>query len=247
MNARTIRTALFASAMAMASALGAQQMVGDTIVVKTIALQFLSNADAAKLVSPYIPPGYTYAGVFEAGKAVHAITVKAPARVLVRIDSLIKADDRPPSTVTLRLQVIAAVDSAVHDASIAELDAELHNLFRFTGYRLLSQNAVSVNEGSEFMATMRGPNGTQLVVSGTVATVRHDPARSVQVYVHLHADPRIARMVAGKVETGSMPEDLLQTGLTIPMGQTVVVGSAISSNSPGAIILTVRPDSPQKP
>jgi hypothetical protein len=245
MNARTIQMAVFAVAMAMASRLAAQQMVGDTIIVRTIPLQYLSNADAAKLASPYIPPGYTYAGVFEAGKAVHAIPVKATARVLVRVDSLIKANDRAPTMITLRLQVIAAIDSTVRDASIGELDSELHNLFRFNGYRLLSQNTVSVNEGSPFTATMRGPNGTQLVVSGQVDAVRHDPARSVQLYVHLHTNARMQRVVAGLSESGSMPEDLLQTGLSIPMGQTVVVGSAVSTNSTAAIILTVRPEPPK--
>jgi hypothetical protein len=247
MNARTIRMVALTGAMAIGSMLGAQQMTADTLIVRTISLQFLSNADAAKLASPYIPPGYTYAGVFEAGQAVHAITVKAPARMLVRIDSLIKASDRAPNTVTLRLQVIAAVDSSVRDASIGELDAELHNLFRFSGYRLLSQNTVSVSEGSPFMATMRGPNGVQLTVEGSVGAVRRDAARSVQVYVHLRANARMQRVVAGLPESGAMPEDLLQTGLSIPMGQTVVVGSAISSNSTAAIILTVRPELSQKP
>lgn len=250
MGARFVRFAMlvFGSvASVTVSSVGAQQSPGDTVVVKTIALQFLSNADAAKLAAPYIPNGYTRAGVFEAGNAVHAITVTAPARVIVRIDSLLKANDRAPVMVTLRLQVIAASDSAVHDASITELDAELHNLFRFNGYRLLSQNTVSVNSRSMFSATMRGPGGDQLTVSGDLNGVQGEGAKSVQVYISLSHNARQTEMVAGAVQTGMIPQQLLRTGLTIPIGQTVVVGSAMTGGSTPAIILTVKPELSPKP
>ena len=88
-----------------------RRVAGEVIIVKTIPLQYLSNGDAAKLVAPYVSPrvGATgdaaSSGVFEAGNAVHAITVRASIVMIARIDSIVKANDRPPATLTLRLQV----------------------------------------------------------------------------------------------------------------------------------------------
>ncbi len=248
MSSRFIRFAALAALTTGASLrLCAQQVIGDTVVVRTISLQYLSNADAAKLASPYVPMGYTRAGVFEAGNAVHAITVVAPVGAFVRIDSVVRANDRAPATVTLRLQIIAASDSLVRDPSISELDAELSNLFRFKGYRLLSQNSVSVNDGSSFLAVMRGPGSDQLTVDGMVTGFRRDGGKSVQVSIQLSHNSRQADMVGGKVQTGLLRQELLRTGLTIPIGQTVVVGSAMTGGSTPAIILTVRPELAKKP
>jgi hypothetical protein len=230
-----------------ASGLGAQQrIVADTIVVRTIPLQYLSNSDAAKLASPYLE-GRGDAGVFSAGGSVHAVTLRASARMILVVDSLLRANDRAPVTVVLRLQIIAALDSTVRDAAIGEVDAELHNLFRFNGYRLLSQNIVRVNDNSNFQTLMRGPNGDQLTISGGIDGARRDGGKSVQLNVSVAHDPRTAEMLAGAVQTGRMHQELLSTWLSIPMGQTVVVGSAMTGNSTPAIILTVRPELAPKP
>jgi hypothetical protein len=251
MNARSVRLAMFACAAMVSSTLGAQDSRVDSMVVKTMPLQYLSNADAAKLVSPYVAPwlgaGNVMAGVFEAGNAVHAITVRSSARVVTRVDSILRANDRPPATVALRLQVIAASDSAVRDASISELDSELHNLFRFNGYRLLSQNTVWVNDGSMFSTTMRGPNGQQVSISGEISGVRREGTKSVRLEVSLSRKTQESGMIDGKVQSNPIQERLLQTGLTIPIGQTVVVGSAMTVGSTPAIILTVRPELAVKP
>ena len=270
MNARSVRLAMLLCSALVTSPAAAQRgtldsatinktmnsmrrVAGEVIVVKTIPLEYLSNADAARLVAPYVSPrvGATgdaaSLGVFEAGSAVHAITVRTKISMLARIDSIVKANDRPPATLTLRLQVIAASDSAVHDGSISDLDAELHNLFRFNGYRLLSQNAVWVNDGQSFSATMRGPSGDQLTISGDVTGVRRDETKSVRLYVKLAHNAHQAEMVSGAVQTGTMYKVLLETGLTIPIGQTVVVGSAMPGGSTPAIILTVRPELATKP
>jgi hypothetical protein len=238
--ARLAAIACAAFAASAAYAQGAADLAGD-IRVKTIPLQNLSNSDAAKLVSPYLE-GHGNSGVFSAGTAVHAVTVRANARLMATVDSLLRANDRPPATVVLRLQIIAASDSALHDASITEIDAELHNLFRFKGYHLLSQDIVRVNESSPFSTIMRGPLGDQLTVSGGIEGGLRDGGKSVQVYITLAHDARTAQMLAGQVQTGTLHQELLHTGLTIPIGQTVVVGSAMTGSSTPAIILTIRPE-----
>ncbi len=246
MSTRFIRAALLACVVLGSSRLSAQADQ-DPQVVRTFPLKYLSNSDAAKLVSPYVQLTSFAAGVFEAGDAVHAITVRALPPVLVRVDSLLKANDRPRPNVVFQLQLIAASDSAVHDSGIAPLDAELHNLFRFKGYRLLSQNTAWTSEGGTFSTTMRGDDGDVISVSGTLRSVRRDDPQTVQLAVDLRHVSRQIDMLNGGKMTAEVNRPLLSTDLTIPIGQTVVVGSAISGWSAQAIILTVRPELRAKP
>jgi hypothetical protein len=247
MNCRSIGLGVVVCAAAATSNLGAQlRIIADTIVVRTIPLQYLSNSDAAKLASPYLE-GRGDAGVYSAGSSVRGVTVRASGRVMIAIDSLLRANDRAPVTVLLRLQIVAAVDSAIHDPAINDVDAELHNLFRFNGYRLLSQNIVRVNENSSFSTIMRGPLADQLTVAGGIEGALRENGKSVQLYVSIAHDAHTAEMLAGAVQTGRLHQELLRTGLSIPIGQTVVVGSAMTGSSTPAIILIMRPELSQKP
>ena len=184
-----------------------------TIIVKTL-IGLPCNADAARLVSPYVAPrvGATgdaaSTGVFEAGNAVHAITVRLPGSALARIDSIVKANDRPPATLTLRLQVIVASDSAVNDGSIGEIDAELRHLFEYAEYKSSSQNTVWVNDGAMFSTTMRGPNADQLIISGEVTGVRREGTKSVRLEVNLSHDAHVSNLFNGKVQTSTIHQSL---------------------------------------
>jgi hypothetical protein len=104
-----------------------------------------------------------------------------------------------------------------------------------------------VNDNSTFHTTMRGPNGDQLTISGGIDGARRDGGKSVQLTVSVAHNARTAEMLAGAVQTGSLHQELLSTGLSIPIGQTVVVGSAMTGSSTPAIILTVRPELAPKP
>ena len=246
MNARSVCVALLAFAVLGSARLSAQAD-SDPPNVRTFPLKYLSNSDAAKLVSPYAQFTSSGSGVFEAGSAVHAITVRAPQRVLLRVDSLLKANDRPRPTIVLRLQLIVTSDSAVSDPDIAAIGAELHNLFRFKGYRLLSQNTAQANEGASFLTTMRGDNGDVISVTGQLENVRREAPQTVQLSVRLTQVSRQVNAPGGVKETAQANQPLLNTVLTIPVGQTVVVGGAISGGLAQALILTIRPEFPSKP
>ena len=245
MTNRAMRFVFLAGAMVVSSGLRGQAKV--ELVIRTFPLQHLSNSDAAKLVAPYMlthvpTAAFATAEVFEAGNAVHAITVRADAEVIARVDSLLTANDRPRATVIFRFQVIAATDSAVRDPAISVLDAELRNLFRFNGYRLLSQNSAWVDDGENFSATMRGADGYTLLVAGQLRSVRRDGAKgNVQMTIGLERTTREMELM-GIRQTISAPQSLLSTGLSIPLGQTVVVGSAMTGGNSPALILTVRPE-----
>ena len=213
--------------------------VPPVLPVRTFHLTQLTPDQAAKLVSPYVQGFST--GVFSAGSGIPAITVRAPARILATVDSVLKANDHAPRTIILRFQLIAAEDSAVHDAAIANVDAALRSLFRFRGYRLLGEGAAAVGEGSSmFQLTLNAatepPGLEHFTVSGRVGDLVTDGASgSVDLRVEL-----LGPMVKNGVAGGASETTRLSTGLTLPIGQTVVLGSAAASGRARTVILAVR-------
>lgn len=241
------RTLVLLTATALMSGAVTAQDRADPLTIRLFPLQYISNSNAAKLVAPFIPLDAAH-GVFEAGGAVRGITVRSTKDVIDRVDSLLKANDRAPLTVVLRFQLIAALDSTVRDPSIpAEVEGSLRELFKFGGYRLLAQGSTSVSKAS-YEVTM-AYNTEQFSISGGVGdirarptgpTVRIDGTSSVELTVDLKGtfDMRSPNGVI----SGRSTERLLSTGLTVPIGQTVVLGSAAAKEGRRALILTVRPE-----
>lgn len=217
----------------------------EPIPVRTFALQRLDVKDAAKLLSPYLQS--PAAGAFESGNAVRAITVRGTARELKTVDSLLTIFDRAPRGVLLRFQIIEATEDAKKDPRIAEVDASLHELFRYTGYRLVAEGIAKTEESQGFDISL-GAEGASYSVIGSVISV--DLASgAIRLGVSLNQP----------IMMGS--QGLFSTQLTVPMGQMVVLGSAsprfyerktgdttsaaILLQAPRQgrpVILTVRPD-----
>lgn len=240
------RSIILALALSGSTVLSAQD-AGPPLVVRTFTLKVIRAADAAKLVSPYIlsPKG----GVFEAGRDIRAITIRETQPNLARIAGLLREHDQPPATFRLRFQLIAAEDAAARDPAIAGIDSTLRSLFRFGGYRLLSQESATANEQEQFLIMI--PAGDErLQLSGGVGGLLTVGAKgSVQVNI------RLIRTQVGQIpgtpplEPGNhrspgflMPETLLTSGLTIPLGQTIVLGSTAPGGNIRALILVVRPE-----
>jgi hypothetical protein len=235
------------AALSLALALGvpqASRAQRDTVAppvlpVRTFHLTQLAPDQAAKLVSPYVQGQNT--GVFSAGSGMRAITVRAPDRILATVDSVLKANDRPPRTIVLRFQLIAAEDSAVHDAAIAGVDAALRSLFRFRGYRLLGEGAAAVGEGSSmFQLTLNAaaepPGLEHFTVTGQIGDLVADgDSGSVDLHVSLEG-PMVKNASVG----GASMTTRLSTGLTLPIGQTIVLGSAAAGGLVSTVILAVR-------
>jgi len=208
--------------------------------VKTFRLRNLKPEDAAKLLGPYVmSPG---GGVFEAG-SIGAITVRETPLVLVRIDSLLKIHDRPRSSVSMRFQLIAALDSARKDPSIAAMDAELRKLFKFAGYELIGEATMLTEEMNEFATTL----STKLRRVGGNDVVESFQIRGwVEGLAGSGAD-RTLRLTLSLQDANANKGagDLLRTGLTIPVGQSVILGSARPTMTIGsrvALILVVQPE-----
>jgi hypothetical protein len=208
--------------------------------VKTFTLRNLKPDDAAKLLGPYVTaPG---GGVFEAG-SIGAITVRETFTNLKLIDSLLTIHDRPRAVLSMRFKLIAALDSSVRDPAIDDIDAELRKLFKFRGYELIGEGTMLSEEMTDFMTTVstkprsigKDRDGKDMMfgetfrirgwmdgISGTGAD------RSIRVSV--------------TVQDASNDSELMRTGLTLPLGQTVILGSAKPTmGTRGALILVVQP------
>lgn len=232
------RTFLFLTAALIGvSAPGSAQDPRD-LAVKTFRLRNLRPDDAAKLLAPYVnTPG---GGVFEAG-SIGAITVRETSSMMVFIDSLLRAHDGPRSVVTLRFQLIAAYDSTRRDPAIADIDAELRKLFKFGGYALIGEGTATAEETTEFAMSIsaRGPVNDpgfdeQYQVLGFLERVE---ATGTEGTVRLNLSLSDARRQDSAA--------LLRTGLTIPLGQGVILGSATPPSRQGsrvALVLVVQPE-----
>ncbi|HEX6314896.1 MAG TPA: secretin N-terminal domain-containing protein [Gemmatimonadaceae bacterium] len=209
--------------------------------VRTFKLQNLRAEDAAKLLGPYVnaPNG----GVFDAG-SINAITVRETHSVLALVDSLLRVHDRPRASVTLRFQLIAALDTNHRDPAIAGIDTELRRLFRFAGYELLGEGSARTEELREFTVSL----STKPKV--TLNNERIAEAFQLQGWiegVQGTADARTVRLNVAlqSAMQGKDAPDLLRTGLTMPVGQSVILGSARPTMSVGnrvALILVVAPE-----
>jgi len=214
------------------SSLSAQEQRAP-LVTRTIALRYLAPVDAARLASPYVrsPEG----GIFEAS-AVRAITVTETVPVIARIDSLIRENDLSQAVLAFRFQLIAADDTPAQDPAIEPIAATLRGLFRFKGYRLLGEGSATAGERESFsLAVAAGED--RFALAGEVAAVQGTSPGSTQIRI------RLSRASGGTFEGKPMElETLMSTGLTVPLGQTVVLGSAAPGGNTKAIILAVHPE-----
>lgn len=226
--------ALLALCIASASPLRAQE-TAPQVVVRTFTLRHIGPEDAAKLVAPYVMS--RAGGVFQAGGALRAITVRETPQALARIDSLLRAVDRARQVIVFRFQLISADDTPSRDPAVAAIDSTLRKLFRFAGYRLLAEGTAIASEHASFSLTLAAGED-RFALGGLVQGVRAGAGRgSVHVAVSL---TRAATAVQERMAGGG--EVLLSTGVTVPIGQTAVLGSAAPGGKIQALILVIRPE-----
>lgn len=203
---------------------------------RTFKLVHLAPDDAAKLVAPYVHPVYG-AGVFEAG-AIRAITVRETPEMLARIAALLKEHDLAAATVVLRFQLIAAESTQNRDPAIAAVESQLRSLFRFPGYRLVSEATAMASIHQAFRLLIAADD-ERLELNGHVNSVNVGEGEpSVHLNVSLIRPVPVVDAKSGGVMAGG----LLGTGLTVPLGQTVVMGSTTPGGKIMALILVVRPE-----
>lgn len=138
-----------------------------------------------------------------------------------------------PESVLLRFQIIHADGFTETDPAIADVSEALRELFRFRGYRLAAESVVRVTAGAEFRQTTADADGVEYMIEGNAGMRGDNRSDSVRLSVQLW------RTVPGPAGSSAQ---MIQTMLTVPVGQTVVVGSARTSPDVPTVILVVRPE-----
>lgn len=199
---------------------------GTELETRTFDLQYLGPAQTEMMVRPYVygeredAPGQL--SVFDGG-----VTVRETRENLERIARILEERDRPRPGVTLHFQLIEADGPGAEDPRIEEVEAVLRNLFRFEGYRLLAETRMGAMEGGRGVQGFRMPDGGEGQLIAQVGSIRGTADRgSVELEVRFHGPGNI----------------FLESQVTIPGGQTVVLGSSQMDPEGGAMILTVRPE-----
>jgi hypothetical protein len=147
--------------------------------------------------------------------------------------------DRDPANVTLNFQLIAADNGSTRDPAVAGLDSLFRGVLKFSGYRLLGTSIANASERGHVSQSLPTDRET-FTLTVDVNDLRIDASNA-----SVHLDVELWRgmtAVPASARQGMSPK-ILSTGVTVPMGQTVVLGTTAASDSVGqrALILTVRP------
>lgn len=198
---------------------------GPELETRTYDLSYLEPAEAAEMVAPYIygdrpgTPGVV--SHFPGG-----ITVRETRDNLDKIDRVLTRFDRAKPGVRLHFQVIEANGDRQTDPRIADVESALKELFRFRGYRLLAEAQMGALEGSSSTQALR-QEGREYGIRADVRRIRAGQSGAVDLSVALFAE-RFGTVI--------------QTSMSVPAGQTVVLGSAQPYPDQPTLILTVRPE-----
>jgi hypothetical protein len=192
---------------------------------RTIPLAHMKPDQALLLVEPYIG---NLAGV-RATENPAALTITASGAKLDQIEELLRRYDVPSPGVRLRFQIIEADGFTTNDTSIAEVETALRELFRFQGYRLIADALATGSSRSSTSHRLVGPGGRGFLLEvGIGQVIASEGRKAAELQVMLRAD--------------AIPGVILASSVTVPHGQTVVLGTARPFPNMGALILVVRPE-----
>ena len=191
--------------------------------VRTISLDHLTAVQAMELAKPYLSKDGM---VFHSKEMLNSISVKDHSRNVERIRNLLSSRDASPANVALHFQLIRATPAGEVGPGLDRLAEALGELLRFNGYELLSEAVVSASERGVVEQSLDG-GGMPLQLGVRIDDLRgSDNNGSAELSVEL-------RRAAGSGQ-------VLATSVVVPMGQTVVLGSAYPGSDGNALILTVR-------
>lgn len=197
---------------------------GPTLDTQTVELQYLDENVATELIRPYVfedrpdAPGSMSA-------VSGALTVRETPDNLAKIRRVLAEYDRPKPTVRLHFQLIEADGATAADPAISDVETELRRLFRYQGYRLVTEAVVGGTEFSHVEQAV-GTDRGEWMVSAFIESVRTS------------GDSGIVRVRAGvRNQHGAF-----ETTVNARFGQTLVVGNAQLMQGGGTLILTVRPE-----
>jgi len=188
----------------------------------------MAPSTAEGLIMPYVFSDRTGApGMISTTE--NTVTVRETPDNLAKIERVLAQYDLPSPWVRLNFQLIEADGASSRDPAIADVEAELRNLFRYAGYRLLSEAVVTGAARShveQVIGDAKRPESAYIlgVGIGEVRTIGDSGFVSLDVQLR-------------SPMTGA-----LQTRINARAGQTVVLGNAQLQRGGGTVILVVRPE-----
>lgn len=191
---------------------------------RTFPLAYMEPDVAFEMIEPYVPGGAENIRMTERPAA---LTITAPDVRLEQIAQVLDTYDRGRPDVQMRFQIIEADGFSEIDPAIADVQSALQDLFRFSGYRLLAEG-VARAQAPGYVEQQLAAGDRQFSISARLDRVIGSGAeRAVDLNITLR------EMAEG---------GLISTVMTVPSGQTVVVGSARARSDGNTLILVVRPE-----
>lgn len=196
---------------------------------RTFELTHLDGNQAEGIIAPYVyhdRPGA--AGMVSV--VGNVITVRETADNLDRIARVLTQFDRPQPGVRLTFKLIEADGAATSDPRIADVETALRGLFRFRGYRLITDAVVNGIPGAEASQTLSGPDTRYLLETRVHRVLGTGDSARVELRVRLYA------MASGRPGNARF-----ETDVRLPMGETAVLGNVQGDPRRPTLILAVQP------
>ena len=197
---------------------------------RTFRVEHLNPASVNDLIGPYV---YSDRAHWPGAMSVvqGAVTVRETRDNLARIERVLQEFDVAAPSLRLHFQLIEADGiSGPPDPGIAGVVDELRRLFRFQGYGLIGEAVVTTGEGS---VSQRIPTPSPREGVWTVNVERVSQPQPGSILLD--------GLMLWSETTRTAP---LRTGLSLSIGQTVVIGSAATDDK--TVILTVRADTSEE-
>jgi type II secretory pathway component GspD/PulD (secretin) len=219
-----MRCRVMVPVLLVCGALSGCAAAGSDEETRTIELAHMKPEQAQLLMEPYLGD----VSRIRATEKPAAVTITAAGAKLDQLEELLRRYDVPSPGVRLNFQVIEADGFTTNDSSIAEVETALRELFRFRGYRLVAEALATGTSRAATRHQLVGGDNLVLQLHVEVGQVSSTPAgKAAELRVILLRPPA---------------EVVLESNVTVPHGQTVVLGTARPFPNMGALILVVRPE-----
>lgn len=194
----------------------------EALDVRTFELEHIEPQAAVRIIDPYVFGGRGGSVSFDEERRI--LTVRETPAMLSRIAEVLEQYDSATPSVALHFRIIEADGAGGSDPAIADLEETLREVFRFEGYRLAAETLVRGDAWEEIRQNVHGAGQGYFIE----ARIREINSTGEGGTVGLDVSLSTRRGPA------------LETGVTVQVGQTMVLGTAQPDPERGALILTVR-------
>lgn len=228
---------------------------------KTVELRHLKPAEAVKLLKPYIVS--TGGGVFDVSEKLPIITIRDVPENIAKMERVLARYDHTPATIRLVFQLIEAdtgprLVSASNTRQLpVDLDSTLRSVLRFPNYRVIGQGVATAGEASWVTQQLASAGygetydlnaeiglirlGDNVSAPGSVGIGQVDSSATGTVTIKVTLT-KTGNLIASRENVTRPHETIISTGLDVPLGHMVVLGTAATRTTGKALILTVKPE-----